>query len=96
MLNGQQTEYLDDGSVVDIVAHRDPGILNWLDTGDHGVGLIPNRWVSAAESPTPQEKLMKFNELATELAGVRRISQAERREQLHRRKIGVGRRFGGW
>ncbi|MGV0067631.1 DUF1214 domain-containing protein [Mycobacterium colombiense] len=95
-INGEQAEYQDDGGVVVVVAHRDPGILNWLDTGGHGVGLIPNRWVDAETSPTPAAKLVKLDELDAELAGVRRIDQVERQEQLRRRKVGVDRRFGGW
>lgn len=92
-INSEQAEYQSDGSVVIVVSHRDPGILNWLDTAQHGVGLIPNRWVESRESPTPATKIVKFDDLDVELAGVRRIEQSERAEQLRRRKIGVDRRF---
>ena len=92
-INGKQAEYQDDGSVVIVVAHQDPGILNWLETGGHTVGFMPNRWVDTNESPTPTAKLVKFADLRRELEDVRKINSSERIEQLRRRKIGVDRRF---
>lgn len=92
-LNSEQAEYQSDGSVVIVVSHRDPGVLNWLDTAGYSVGLMPNRWVESHESPTPGTKLVRFDDLESELSGVRRIEQPERIEQLRRRKIGVDRRF---
>ena len=52
-LNSEQAVLEDDGSVVIVVSHRDPGIPNWLDTGGHTTGLMPQRWVEADESRTP-------------------------------------------
>lgn len=92
-INGQQAEYSGDGSVVIVVANCDPGIRNWLDTGGHTVGLLINRWVESTESPTPATEVVKLGDLDAELVGVPRITTAERREQLRRRKIGVDRRF---
>ncbi|HEY8060131.1 MAG TPA: hypothetical protein VID94_15315, partial [Acidimicrobiales bacterium] len=34
-----------DGSVRFVVAHRDPGIPNWLDTAGHRHGTVGVRWV---------------------------------------------------
>ena len=93
-LNSEQAVMEDDGSVVIVVAHRDPGVPNWLDTAGHTVGLMPQRWVEADSSPTPSATLVPFDDLHTELGpGVRRITDEERREQLRSRKIGVDRRF---
>ncbi|MGV0793283.1 DUF1214 domain-containing protein [Mycolicibacterium sp. XJ1819] len=92
-INSEQADYQEDGSVVIVVSHADPGILNWLDTAGHTVGFIPNRWVESRESPTPQTKVVKFEDLPDELADVRRIEVSERTEQLRRRKVGVDRRF---
>jgi hypothetical protein len=39
-LNRAQTELLDDGSFEIIVAHRDPGRPNWLDTEGRGFGIM--------------------------------------------------------
>ena len=92
-INSEQAEFQSDGSVVIVVSGRDPGVLNWLDTAGHTVGFIPNRWVESRESPTPQTRVVKLDQLGEELAGVRRIEASERIQQLRRRKIGVDRRF---
>lgn len=42
-----------DGSVNVIVAHRDPGLPNWLDTAGHRRGGIALRWVGAGEATDP-------------------------------------------
>ena len=34
-----------DGSVRFVIAHRDPGVPNWLDTAGHDVGTVGVRWV---------------------------------------------------
>ena len=57
-LNSEQAVVEDDGSVVIVVAHRDPGVPNWLDTAGHTVGLMPQRWVEADSSPTPSATLV--------------------------------------
>ena len=91
-LNSEQAVLEDDGSVVIVVSHRDPGIPNWLDTGGHTIGLMPQRWVEADKSRTPATTLVHFDDLT----GARRACSASprpRREQLRRRKIGVDRRF---
>jgi hypothetical protein len=36
-----------DGSVRCVVAHRDPGVANWLDTAGHRRGTVGVRWVGA-------------------------------------------------
>jgi len=45
----------DDGSVRILVAARDPGHPNWLDTAGHRRGALALRWVGASESP-PQPR----------------------------------------
>ena len=34
-----------DGSVRFVIAHRDPGVPNWLDTAGHQRGTVGVRWV---------------------------------------------------
>jgi hypothetical protein len=93
-LNGKQAVLEDDSSVRIAVAHVDPGIPNWLDTGGHCVGMINQRWVESEEFPTPRAALVKIAELPGILPpGGRRCTAEQRREQLRRRKIGVDRRF---
>ena len=51
-LNSAQIQYEPDGSYVVVVAHRDPGVPNWLDTGGHRVGTI--FWRYLLPDPDPE------------------------------------------
>jgi hypothetical protein len=53
--NHLQTTVGPDGRVRVVVAHRDPGEANWLDTGGRGEGLLTLRWFWPAngEPPSP-------------------------------------------
>jgi hypothetical protein len=51
-LNSSQIQYEPDGSYVIVVAHRDPGVPNWLDTGGHRVGTIFWRYLLPEPDPT--------------------------------------------
>jgi hypothetical protein len=46
-LNNHTAEAAPDGSVRCVVAHRDPGVPNWLDTAGHTRGTVGVRWVGA-------------------------------------------------
>ena len=50
-LNSSQIQYEPDGSYVIVVAHRDPGVANWLDTGGHRVGTIFWRYLLPEPDP---------------------------------------------
>jgi hypothetical protein len=93
-INGKQAILEDDGSVRIAVSHVDPGIPNWLDAGGHIDGMVNQRWVETDSFPTPRTSLIKVADLPRTLpANARRITDAERKDQLRRRKIGVDRRF---
>ena len=92
--NGHQATLEEDGSVRIVVAHRDPGLSNWLDTGGHVYGHIGMRWIMADSAPLPTTRLVKLADLDTVVPpNSRRIDAEGRREQLRRRKIGIDRRF---
>jgi hypothetical protein len=44
-LNCHTAQLEDDGSVRFVIAHRDPGVPNWLDTAGHPRGTVGVRWV---------------------------------------------------
>jgi hypothetical protein len=44
-LNHSQVKLEADGSFRIVVAHRDPGMPNWLDTSGHGEGGVVFRWL---------------------------------------------------
>jgi hypothetical protein len=52
-LNRRQTELERDGSFRLVVAHEDPGLPNWLDTGGEREGLIFVRYLLPEEQPLP-------------------------------------------
>ena len=50
-LNAEQIAFEDDGSYRIVVAHRDPGVANWLDTEGHARGTIFWRFLLPDEDP---------------------------------------------
>lgn len=52
-----------DGKVRLVVAHRDPGTPNWLDTAGHRFGTMCFRWVRATDNPEPTTRVVKLVEL---------------------------------
>ncbi len=52
-LNQVQLALEPDGTFRIVVAHRDPGVRNWLDTDGHRRGTIFWRFLLPAEQPTP-------------------------------------------
>lgn len=53
-----------DGSVRIVVAHRDPGAGNWIDTVGHGQGTMLFRWIRAVDHPQPQTRVVRLDEVA--------------------------------
>ncbi len=53
------------GSVRIIVAHRDPGLPNWLSTAGHRIGTWFFRWIGAKEHIVPQVRVVKLDSLET-------------------------------
>jgi hypothetical protein len=48
-----------DGSVRLVLAHRDPGHPNWLETAGHARGTMCLRWVGAKEHPDPVTRVVR-------------------------------------
>lgn len=85
----------DDGELIVVVSHDDPGLPNWLDPAGFAEGYITFRWMRADTYPLPQCEQVKRSELMAKLpAGVKRIDAEQRREQLAARRRGVVNRFG--
>lgn len=98
-LNGFQARLDDDGRFIAVIAHRDPGVWNWLDTAGNRVLPATYRWqlprVDRAEVPTPRARVVKFAALADELpASTPLATAADRADQLQRRRRGALRRYG--
>jgi hypothetical protein len=54
-VNSAQIAYEPDGSYTIVIAHRDPGVANWLDTGGHRVGTIFWRYLLPESDPAMAE-----------------------------------------
>ena len=65
-VNSHTAQLRPDGSFQLVVAHRDPGLPNWLDTSGHTRGTMAVRWVRAESHPEPICRLVKLSELAAD------------------------------
>lgn len=96
-LNGTQAERDDDGHYRYVIAHSDPGVPNWLDTTGLRQGFMAMRWTypQATELlPTVKARTVAVGDIDTQLpASTRRVSPAERREQVRIRQEHVQRRY---
>jgi len=66
-INKSSAVYKPDGSVKIIVAHRDQGIPNWINTCGHGEGTMLWRWyrIRPGEKPVqPECRVIKIGDLA--------------------------------
>lgn len=64
--NKHLASYEADGSIRIIVAHRDPGLANWINTVGHESGTMCFRWIKAKAHPQPQTRVVKLSELLSE------------------------------
>ena len=63
-VNKHTAHYAPDGSVRIVVAHRDPGLPNWIDTVGHDCGTMCFRWVRAKAHPQPRTRVVKLADLS--------------------------------
>jgi len=89
-LNGAQAAIDPDGCFRAVLAHRDPGLANWLDTGGHREGMLIGRWYRCSSQPTPTLRKVKFADLEREHPTLApRVSPSERQARLRERRIGA-------
>jgi len=85
----------DDGELIVVIAHDDPGVPNWLDCSGFSEGYVTYRWMLSQQHPLPQAQQVKFTNLFEHLPrNVKRIGTQQRHEQLAARRRGVANRFG--
>jgi hypothetical protein len=63
-INKHDARLRPDGSLRIVVAHRDPGVDNWLETAGHSQGTMCLRWVRAEHHPQPSTRVVALHELA--------------------------------
>ena len=93
-LNGHQAAIDSDGVFRAVVAQRDPGIANWLDTVGHPEGSLIYRWNLADAAPVPTTRVGKLDAVLDSLPrDTLRVGAAERAAVIERRREHVRRRF---
>ncbi|MCA9502390.1 MAG: DUF1254 domain-containing protein [Spirochaetaceae bacterium] len=93
-LNHAQARVDDDGRVRFVIAHRDPGVQNWIDTCGHPEGMIQYRYIWTKTRPAPSVTILPFDRLREALpqntpefsADERRRALAIRHRHLQRRE----------
>ena len=77
-----------DGRVRVVVAHRDPGVANWLDTGGRREGLLMLRWFwPRGADPAPVTRVVPLSELSGP------VTPDDRADVLRRRRSHLAWRF---
>lgn len=88
-LHNAQAEPNADGTYTFVVAPRDPGVCNWIDTA-YNDGLIVARWELLSGQPDPDKAVREIRQLpladvAAAVPGMTRITATQRREQMENR-----------
>lgn len=84
----------DDGELVVVIAHKDPGVPNWLDTSGFTEGMMGRRWMFTKTSPEVKFSLVSHDDLFGHLPkNVKRIDAEGRHKQLETRRRGIYNRF---
>ncbi len=98
-LSGGQLATEADGARYYVISKRDPGFANWIDTtglakGTMTLRLIYRDDVPLADLPSAEAQLVPVSEVASALPpGARRVSAAERADQVARRAAHIQRRW---
>jgi len=97
-LNHDETWHNPDGTVTYIVAARDPGLGNWLDTNGTNDGVMLIRWELLQHTPDPTKTirgtdLVKLRDVASVVPfPIPSVSPEERQRQVDLRRRGIERR----
>jgi len=96
-LNYFQAEADADGVRRYVIAHRDPGVPNWVDTTGLPHGFLTFRWAYSelpGQLPTVKVTKVRHDEIRKHLpSATRTVSAAERREAIRVRQAHVQRRY---
>ncbi len=93
-LNDSQAVLDDDGRFRAVVAHRDPGVPNWLDTMGHRSGAMVFRWVVSDGAPEPRCTVVPHAAVRDRLPpSTVVVTPEERAATIARRRDHVRRRF---
>jgi hypothetical protein len=86
-LNGRQIHLDSDGRFRVVLAHRDPGVPNWLDTGGRLTGMLQFRWISTRNNPVLKATKIRCGQLRERLpADTPVVSPPQRRAAVAARQ----------
>lgn len=92
-LNHHQLRVDADGRYRVVIAHRDPGVPNWLDTAGREQGIIQYRYIWTRNNPQPTIRKVAFDEIRGLLPeDTPVVSLDERRATIARRQAHLRRR----
>ena len=93
-LNHRQAHVSSDGRFRAVLAHRDPGVANWLDTERRPEGMITFRWIDAASPPTIEARVVPTGEVDAHVPDdTPRVGDDARREEVRRRQAHAAWRY---
>lgn len=76
-----------------VIAARDPGVHNWLDTAGYESGAVQGRWFGASATPNPNMRKVRLADVMSELPeGTRCVTPEQRAVALRNRRIAAQRR----
>lgn len=94
-LNASQIAVDPDGKARFVLAHSDPGVANWLDTGGNLRGIVMWRWVHADIAPLPSVQKTALAEARQYLhPETPEVSLQQRRDTVAARCAGIRRMYG--
>jgi hypothetical protein len=100
-LNGTQTQADPDGKIRIVVADRNPGVTNWVETTGHRKGILQFRWQRVSrpltEADGPQLELIDVADVPVRLPfyGSNRISDVDWRGRIALRQKQIAERMVG-
>lgn len=93
-VNSYHSVLQDDGELIVVVSHDDPGVANWLDPSGHEEGYVTVRWIGCTEYPVPQCQQLARTELMAALpATIKLVTPELRQRQLQAKRRGIAQRF---
>jgi hypothetical protein len=78
-----------DGVVRLVLAHRDPGVHNWLDTTGLRSGVLICRFHRATNATAPRTQVVRLPDVLDTLPHALRVDERDRRVQIAERREGV-------
>jgi hypothetical protein len=89
-LNDSQAHPDKDGVLRIVVASKDPGVPNWLDTAGYPQGLVQGRWYGCDAQPVPTMTKVKFADLRKSLPlDTPVVTPAQRQEIIRARRLAL-------